>query len=106
MNVVLWLQQRKNIFGGGIYEKYLGFNTGKATVRKNNLYEGGFKMLILIGIIYIIYHLVKEAAEDEQIRQWCARQGYDTYPSSTGMKDMKTGKHCWVDPRTGEKTLW
>ncbi len=63
-------------------------------------------MLVLIGIIYIIYHLVKEAVEDEQIRQWCARKGYDTYPSSTGMKDMKTGKHCWVNPRTGEKTLW
>ena len=63
-------------------------------------------MIIAIGVVYIIYQLIKSAIEDEEVRQWCARQGYDTYPSNTGMRDMKTGKHCWVDPRTGKKTLW
>ena len=63
-------------------------------------------MLIAIGIIYILYQLIKSAAEDAQIRQWCKSKGYDTYPSNTGLKDIKTGKHCYVDPCTGQKTLW
>ena len=63
-------------------------------------------MFIVIGIIYILYQLIKSASEDAQMKQWCKSQGYDIYPSNTGMKDIKTDKHCYVDPRTGEKTLW
>lgn len=63
-------------------------------------------MFIVIGIIYITYQLIKSAAEDAQIKQWSKSQGYDWYPSNTGMKDIKTDKHCYIDPRTGEKTLW
>ena len=63
-------------------------------------------MLLLIAIIYVVYRLAKEAAEDAQIRNTCRSRGYDTYPSSTGLRDMKTGKRCYVNPRTGEKTLF
>ncbi len=63
-------------------------------------------MLTAIAIIYVIYQLIKSAAEDAQMKQWCKSKGYDTYPSNTGMRDVKTNKHCYVDPRTGKKTLW
>ena len=63
-------------------------------------------MLTAIAIIYIIYQLIKSASEDAQMKQWCKNRGYDTYPSNTGMRDVKTNKHCYVDPRTGKKTLW
>ncbi len=63
-------------------------------------------MIILIGIIYVLYQLIKAAGEDAEIKRWCQSKGYDTYPSSTGLRDVKTDKHCYVDPMTGEKTLW
>ena len=63
-------------------------------------------MLTAIAIIYILYQLIKSAAEDAQMKQWCKSKGYDTYPSNTGMIDTKTNKRCYVDPRTGKMTLW
>ncbi len=63
-------------------------------------------MFIVIGIIWLLYHLIKSAMEDAEMKQWCKSRGYDTYPSNTGLKDIKTDKHCYIDPRTGEKTLW
>ncbi|MCH5211088.1 MAG: hypothetical protein J1F01_09015 [Oscillospiraceae bacterium] len=63
-------------------------------------------MILLIAILYFGYKLAKEAAEDTQIRNQCRNRGFDTYPSSTGLRDMKTGKRCYVNPRTGEKTLF
>ena len=63
-------------------------------------------MILLIAILYFGYRLAKEASQDAQIRNQCRSQGYDTYPSSTGLRDMKTGKRCYVNPRTGEKTLF
>ena len=63
-------------------------------------------ILVLIAIVYFGYKLLKEAKDDADIREQCRRQGHDTYPSSTGLRDMKTGKRCYVDPRTGKKTLF
>ena len=63
-------------------------------------------MILLIAILYFGYKLIKEAAEDAQVKSQCKSKGYDTYPSSTGLRDMKTGKRCYVNPRTGEKTLF
>ena len=66
----------------------------------------GLKMILLLAILYFGYKLAKESMQDAQIRNECRRRGYDTYPSSTGIRDMKTGKRCYVNPRTGEKTLF
>ena len=63
-------------------------------------------MILLIAILYFGCKLGKEALQDTQIRQECRNRGYDTYPSCTGIRDMKTGKRCYVNPRTGEKTLF
>ena len=63
-------------------------------------------MILLIAILYFGYKLAKEASEDAQIKNQCRIKGYDTYPSSTGLRDIKTGKKCYVNPRTGEKTLF
>ena len=63
-------------------------------------------MILLIAILYFGYHIIKELIQDAEIRNTCRNQGHDTYPSSTGLRDMKTGKRCYVNPRTGEKTLF
>ena len=63
-------------------------------------------MILLIAILYFGYKLGKEALQDAEMRDMCRRQGHDTYPSCTGIRDMKTGKRCYVNPRTGEKTLF
>ncbi len=63
-------------------------------------------MLIVIAIIYFGIKLIGEAIEDSQMKEWSKQQGFDTYASSTGLKDIKTGKHCYIDPITKKKTLW
>ena len=63
-------------------------------------------MILLIAILYFGYKLANEAIQDAEIKNTCRSKGYDTYPSSTGLRDMKTGKRCYVDPRTGKKTLF
>ena len=61
---------------------------------------------ILIAIIYFGYKFIKSAMEDAETRELCRRNGSDTYPSNTGIRDMKTGQRCYVNPRTGKKTLF
>ena len=49
-------------------------------------------MLILIAIIYFGYQLIKETNEDIEMRQWATSKGYDSYPSNTGLRDVRTNK--------------
>lgn len=63
-------------------------------------------MLLFIGICYFIYQGIKAFLDDCEMRDWAKGQGYDWYPSQTGIRDVKTNKHCYTDPVTGKKTLW
>lgn len=63
-------------------------------------------MLLFIGICYLLYQGIKAFLDDCEMRDWAKGQGYDSYPSQTGMRDVKTNKHCYTDPITGKKTLW
>lgn len=49
-------------------------------------------MFILIAIIYFGYQLIKETNEDIKMRQWAISKGYDSYPSNTGLRDVRTNK--------------
>ncbi len=49
-------------------------------------------MIILIAIIYFGYQLIKETNEDIEMRQWAINKGYDSYPSNTGLRDVRTNK--------------
>jgi hypothetical protein len=62
-------------------------------------------MLIFIGILYIAYHLIKESLDNAEMKEWSKRNGFDTYSSKTGLRDVKTDRLCYIDPRTGEKKL-
>ena len=62
-------------------------------------------MLLVIAIIYVVYQLIKSAAQDERMRQICQSRGYDTYWSNTGERDIATNKLCYKDPATGKK-IW
>lgn len=48
--------------------------------------------LAVIGIIYIIVRLAKEASDDAWLREQARKDGLDFYASSTGLKDIKTNK--------------
>ena len=63
-------------------------------------------MILFLAILYFGYHLIKESIEDVQMRDTCRSQGFDTYPSKTGMRDVKTNRRCYVNPRTGKKTFF
>lgn len=63
-------------------------------------------MLILIAIIYFGIKFIGEAIDDAEMRAWSKQRGMDTYSSKTGLRDVKTGKRCHINPLTGEKTLW
>lgn len=63
-------------------------------------------MLLFIGICFIVYKLIQAAVSDAEMRNWAQGKGYDSYPSQTGMRDVKTNKHCYTDPMTGKKTMW
>lgn len=63
-------------------------------------------MLLFIGICYLIYQGIKAAVSDAEMRSHAQSRGWDSYPSQTGMRDVKTNKHCYTNPMTGEKTLW
>lgn len=64
------------------------------------------KMLLFIGICCLVYQGLKAALDDAEMRNHAKSKGWDSYPSRTGMRDVKTNKHCYTDPRTGKKTLW
>lgn len=63
-------------------------------------------MILLIAILYVGYLFIKASIEDEQVRINCKNKGCSEYPSSTGLRDIKTGKKCYVNPRTGQKTFF
>ena len=58
-------------------------------------------MMILIAIIYFGYQLIKETNQDIEMRQWAISKGYDSYPSSTGLRDVRTNKPYVSRPRQG-----
>jgi hypothetical protein len=62
-------------------------------------------MLLFIGICYLIYQGVKASVSDANMRSYSQSKGWDTYASQTGLRDVKTGKRCYVDIH-GNKTLW
>ena len=53
-------------------------------------------MIIVVGIIYILYHLIREANEDGYLRDAARRNGSDWYPSCTGFRDVKTNKKVFI----------
>jgi hypothetical protein len=63
-------------------------------------------MLVLIGIIYFGYQIIKAAIDNAEMKEWSKRNGLDFYSSSTGLRDVKTDKRCYIDPITGKKKLW
>lgn len=62
-------------------------------------------MLLAIGICYLIYQGIKAAVNDADMRSRAQSKGWDSYPSQTGMRDVKTNKHCYTDIH-GNKTMW
>lgn len=63
-------------------------------------------MLLFIGICYLIYQALKAWNDDFDCRQDAINRGSDIYSSRTGLRDVKTNKHCYIDVRTGKKILW
>lgn len=63
-------------------------------------------MILAIGIIYVLYVLIKAAIDDVEMRDYARSQGWGSYPSQTGMRDVKTNMHCYTNPTTGKKTMW
>lgn len=62
--------------------------------------------LIVIALLYFGYKALKAWSDDFDCKQDAINKGGSVYSSSTGLRDVKTGKHCYIDPKTGKKTLW
>lgn len=60
-------------------------------------------MLLFIG--YYLYHAMKAAISDTDMRSRAQSRGWDTYSSQTGVRDVKTNKRCYKDAN-GNKTMW
>lgn len=63
-------------------------------------------MIIAIGLIYFAIKALSEWNTDFDLRQDAINKGYDSYSSSTGLRDIKTEKHVYYDASTGKKTMW
>jgi len=56
-------------------------------------------MIIVLAIIIIGYHLIKDAMDDAEMRGWARSKGYDTYPSRTGMRYTDTNEKYYSSKR-------
>lgn len=45
--------------------------------------------IVLIAIVYFGFKLFKECMEDAEHREWARRNGYDSYWSNTGKRNVK-----------------
>lgn len=63
-------------------------------------------MIILLFLIRLLIEGISSWSMDSDCRQDAINRGSDIYSSRTGLRDVKTGKHCYIDVATGKKTLW
>lgn len=63
-------------------------------------------MIILIFLIRLLVEGLSSWSVDFDCRQDATNRGSGIYSSSTGLRDVKTGKNCYIDVSTGKKTLW
>lgn len=54
----------------------------------------------------MLFRILRELRDDAYLKSWARSKGYNSYPSSTGMRDVKTNNHCYTNPTTGKKTMW
>ena len=62
-------------------------------------------MIIVIGIIYILYQVIKAACEDSYVKDTARRNGMDWYASSTGIRDIRTNKKVFLNSDGTKKFL-
>ena len=62
-------------------------------------------MLIVIGIVYVLYQVIKVACEDSYVKDAAIRNGMDWYASSTGIRDIKTNKKVFLNGDGTKKFL-
>lgn len=55
--------------------------------------------IIVLAILYYGYHLIKEAMDDAEMRNWARSKGYDTYSSRTGMRYTDTNEKYYGSKR-------
>lgn len=63
-------------------------------------------MIILLFLIRLFAEAISSFSTDFDCRQDAINKGGSVYSSSTGLRDVKTGKQCYIDVSTGKKTLW
>lgn len=63
-------------------------------------------MIILLFLIRLFAEGLSSWSTDYDCRQDAISRGGSVYSSSTGLRDVKTGKRCYIDVSTGKKTLW
>lgn len=55
--------------------------------------------LFVIAVIYVGYKLIKEWADDVEMRNIAKKKGWDTYASSTGLKYTDTNEKYYGSKR-------
>lgn len=55
--------------------------------------------IIILAIFIIGYHLLKDAADDAQMRAEARRKGWDYYPSRTGLRWTDTNQRYYGSKR-------
>lgn len=63
-------------------------------------------MYILIFLIRLLVEAISSFSTDCACKQDAINRGGSVYSSSTGLRDVETGKHCYIDVSTDKKTLW
>lgn len=57
-------------------------------------------MIILLFLIRLLVEGLSSWSADFDCRQDAINKGGSVYSSSTGLRDVKTNKHCYIDIRT------
>ncbi|NDO19426.1 hypothetical protein FMM68_07120 [Lachnospiraceae bacterium MD329] len=63
-------------------------------------------MIILLFLIRLFIEGLSSWSTDYDCRQNAINRGGSVYSSSTGLRDVETGKHCYINVSTDKKTLW
>lgn len=59
--------------------------------------------LLIIALIIVVFKCIKSACEDEAVRRHSAELGLPFYPSSTGLRNTKTGEKYYKQEQSALK---
>ena len=68
--------------------------------------KGGKMALFIIAVIYVGYRLIKEWLDDVEMRNIAKKNGWGTYPSSTGLKYTDTNEKYYGSKRYYKENIY